>query len=138
MKKSEVPQDDSFLRDISRELCYAKNENEKYETALSKGWNVKHEALVVAWEDINERLELAREQVMKGRKSPIYYFMEKNLMDVALLSAYTGFWKYTIRRHFKPKVFANLSDKKLAKYALAFDLSVDQLKNFNPAHDHKL
>lgn len=138
MKKSEVPQDDSFLRDISRELCYAKNENEKYETALSKGWNVKHEALVVAWEDINERLELAREQVMKGRKSPIYYFMEKNLMDVALLSAYTGFWKCTIRRHFKPKVFAKLSDKKLAKYALAFDLSVDQLKNFNPAHDHKL
>lgn len=138
MKKSEVPQDDSFLRDISREVCYAKNEDEKYVTALSKGWNVKHEALILAWDDINERLEHAREQVRTGRKSPIYYFMEKNLMDIGLLSAYTGFWKMTIKRHFKPKVFAKLSQKKLLRYAKAFDLSVGQLKNFNPDHDHKL
>lgn len=138
MKKSEVPQDASFLRDISREVCYAKNEDEKYETTLSRGWNIKHEALLLAWEDISERQQHARQQVSKGLKSPIYYFMEKNLMDLALLSAYTGFWKITIKRHFKPKVFAKLSHKKLLRYARAFDLSVAQLKNFNPDHDHEL
>lgn len=130
MKKSEVPQDKSTLKDFSREVCYAKDDNGSYNTALSTGWSVKAEALENAWEEIVRLTEEARKEVAEGRKSPTYYFMQHKLMDVALLAAYTGFWKITIRRHFKPSVFNKLNEKKLAIYADAFEISVQELKNF--------
>jgi len=132
MKKHEVPQDKTFITGISRELCYAKNEEGKYEPALSTGWQVKHEALVEAWDDIKERVEKAKIEVLNGQKSPIYYYMELNLMDIALLSLYTGIWKFNVKRHLKPKNFVGLKDKTLQKYAGAFEIGIDKLKNFNP------
>ena len=36
-------------------------------------------------DEINERIELAKEQVQHGEMSPIYYFMEVNKMDVTIL-----------------------------------------------------
>jgi hypothetical protein len=53
-------------------------------------------------------------------------------MDVPIVAAYTGFWQWTVKRHLKPEVFRNLSDKKLARYAGVFDISVEELKNMNP------
>ena len=57
--------------------------------------------------------------------------MEKGLMDIGIVSAYTGFWKWTIKRHLKPGAFKNLSDKKLQRYANVFNVSVDDFKNMN-------
>ncbi|MBN8697227.1 MAG: hypothetical protein J0L87_11920 [Bacteroidetes bacterium] len=130
MKKEELPQDDSALKVMTRELCYVKDNDGKYTTGLSTGWDVKKQALDNAWEEINERVEEARKAVTNGEKSPIYYFMELRLMDMPVLSGYTGFWSFNIKRHMKPDVFKGLSDKKLAIYAKAFDISVDELKNF--------
>ena len=130
MKKENLPQDKSALNGFTREVCYVKDENGTYTTELSTGWDVKKEALDNAWDDINERVKEAREAVKNGEKSPVYYFMELRLMDLPVLAGYTGFWKMTIKRHFKPDVFKSLSDDKLAKYAKAFDVSVDELKNF--------
>ena len=130
MKKEELPQDESKLKSMTRELCYVKDENGNYTTELSTGWQVKSEALDSAWEDIKERTEDARKEVVAGNKSPIFYFMELRIMDLIVLSGYTGFWKFTIKRHFKPEVFAKLSENKLKKYAVAFDISVEQLKHF--------
>ena len=133
MKKEETPQDKSALNKVTRELMYVKNSDGKYTTDLSTGWSVKKEALDNAWEDINERVKEAAEAVKKGEKSPVLYFMEKKLMDLQLLSDYTGFWKFTIKRHMKPSVFRNLSDEKLKRYAKAFDITIDELKNFKGA-----
>jgi hypothetical protein len=130
MKKEDLPQDTGALEKFTREVCYVKNEDGKYETALSRGWEVKKQALDSAWEDVNERVEEARQAVIRGEKSPIYYFMELRLMDLAVLSGYTGFFSFFIKRHLKPSVFKNLSDKKLEKYARAFDITVDSLKYF--------
>ncbi len=130
MKKEELPQDDSALEQMTRELCYVKNEDGKYTTALSKGWDVKKVALDKAWENIEERKKEAREAIKKGEKSPIYYFMEEKLMDLGVLSAYTGFWKFNIKRHMKPNVFNSLSEKKLKKYAEVFEITLEELKNF--------
>lgn len=130
MKKEEVPQDPSALTGVTRDVCYVKDKDGKYTTDLSTGWEVKKQALDNAWEDINERVNTAAELVKKGERSPVYYFMEKNLMDVALLSSYTGFWKFNIKRHFKPSVFNNLNDEKLEKYAQAFNIKIEELKNF--------
>jgi len=69
--------------------------------------------------------------VKTGDKSPIYLLMFINRMDLSILSSYTGYWKLCIKRHFKPKVFKTLSDKKLKKYADAFNIGVEELKNYN-------
>ena len=130
MKKEELPQDPGALAKFTREVCYVKNENGRYETALSEGWDVKKQALDSAWEDIDERVEAARQAVLNGEKSPIYYYMELKIMDLAVLSGYTGFFPFFIKRHLKPAVFQDLSDRKLEKYARAFDVTVEDLKNF--------
>jgi hypothetical protein len=131
MKKEDVPQDPSALVGVTRDVCYVKDKDGKYTTDLSIGWDVKKQALDNAWDDIKERVAEAATQVKNGEISPIFYFMEVKLMDITLLSGYTGFWKWTINRHFKPSVFKNLTDTKLATYAKAFDISVEELKNFN-------
>ncbi len=130
MKKEDLPQDDSAITNIFREVMYVKDEKGKYTTGLSKGWEVKKSALDNAWDDIKERSEEARLAVKNGEKSPIFYFKELKLMDFTILSSYTGFWKFTIKRHMKPSVFKSLSDKKLSKYASAFEISLNELKNF--------
>ncbi len=131
MKKEDLPQDSSALVGVTREVCYVKDANGKYTSDLSTGWDVKKQALDNAWDDINERVAEAALKVKNGEVSPILYFMEKKLMDVSLLSSYTGFWKWTIKRHFKPSVFKSLNDSKLSIYAKAFSISIDELKNFN-------
>ena len=135
MKKDAIPQDLSSLGKITRELCYATDDSGKYITELSKGWDVKIKALDVAWEDISRRIESAKEQVLKNNASPILFFMEYRLMDINILADYSGFWKWQIKRHLKPKVFYNLSEKKLMKYAVAFNIKIDDLKRMTVNED---
>ena len=130
MKKEDLPQDSSALAGVTREVCYVKDSNGKYTSDLSTGWDVKKQALDNAWDDIKERVNEAALQVKNKEVSPVYYFMELKLMDLTLLSSYTGFWKWTIKRHFKPSVFKALSDTKLNIYSKAFEISVEELKNF--------
>ncbi len=135
MKKKDVPQDSSDLEKFTKELYYAVDENGNYTTALSKGWEVKSNALNVAWDDIKERVQAAYESVQKGEASPILFFMELHIMDIGLLSAYTGFWKWQVSRHLKSTVFKKLSDKKLKEYADVFNVSIEQLKTMTPNED---
>ena len=131
MKKNDLPQDNSKFGKLTRELCYVKNEAGEYVQALSSGWDIKTDALNEAWNEVQRRIEDARKAVANGSMSPVFYFMELNLMDLPTLAAYSGFWSFSVRRHFKPKVFNKLKDKKLAFYASAFKISIDELKNFN-------
>ncbi len=130
MKKKEVPQDKSNLESANfRELCYAVDEDGKYTTANSSGWEPKTVALNNAIEEINERIEDAKNRVQKGETSPIEYYMELHKMDVGILASYVGLWQWRVKRHFKPAVFKKLNNKTLQKYADVFEISVDKLKN---------
>jgi hypothetical protein len=131
MKKEDVPQDPSALVGVTRDVCYVKGANGQYTTDLSIGWDVKKQALDNAWDDINERVKTAAQQVKNGEVSPVYYYMELRLMDLMVLAGYTGFWQFTIKRHFKPSVFKTLSNSRLLTYAKAFEITIDELKNFN-------
>lgn len=131
MKKEELPQDKSPLENFTREVCYVKNKDGKYQTELSTGWEAKSVALDNAWEEINRRVEEAKQDVLKGKVSPVVYFLELKLMDLPVLKGYTGFRGWQIKRHMKPSVFKKLSESKLKRYADAFDVSVETLKNFN-------
>lgn len=128
MKKENVPQDMSSLGKITKEVCYATDSSGKYVTELSSGWEVKINALDVAWKDVEERITKAKQRVLNNEASPLMFFMEYRLMDISLLADYTGFWKWQIKRHLKPEVFSKLSDKKLLKYAEAFNIKVEDLK----------
>lgn len=131
MKKEEVPQDKSSLSSIKmKELCYATDEKGNYTTALSSGWEPKTIALENSIEDVNERIEIARQKVKNGEASPIVYFMEVHKMDWLTLSSYVNMWQWRVKRHAKPSVFIKLSNKILSRYAEAFEISVAALKQF--------
>jgi hypothetical protein len=135
MNKEDVPQDLSSLGKITKEVCYATDASGKYTTELSKGWEVKMSALDVAWQDIGERVAAARAKVLKQEASPLLFFMELKLMDVGVLAAYTGFWKWQVRRHLRPAVFKKLSDRRLRRYAEVFDISIDDLNTLTVHED---
>lgn len=128
MKKEDIPQDKSALGDVTKELCYAVDGSGKYVTGLSSGWEVKATALDLAWKDIDERVKAVQKKVENKEASPILFFMELRLMDMGIVTAYTGFWKWQIKRHLRPDVFEKLSVRKLEKYAKTFNVSVAELK----------
>lgn len=131
MKKEDVPQDISNLSKSNvKELCYAVDDKGNYTTELSSGWEPKTIALQKSIEDINERIEQARVDVQNNKVSPIVYFMELSKMDLAILADYVGIWKWRVKRHFKPSVFSKLNNNIISKYAEAFSISLEELKNF--------
>ncbi|MDR2235697.1 MAG: hypothetical protein LBE92_06210 [Chryseobacterium sp.] len=132
MKKQDLPQDESNLKSANMtEVLYVTDENDNYTTANSTGWDAKKAALDESMELIHERIEEARQDVANGKVSPIIYFMELNKMDLAVLAAYVGMWQWRVKRHAKPKIFKSLSESALKKYAEAFGISTDELKNFD-------
>ncbi|TDX84258.1 hypothetical protein [Epilithonimonas xixisoli] len=132
MKKQDIPQDESNLQSANMtEMLYVTDENNNYTTAQSIGWEAKKAALDESMELIYERIEEAKQNVANNIVSPIIYFMELNKMDLQVLAAYVDKWQWTVKRHSKPHVFKKLSDSTLKKYADAFGISVDELKNFD-------
>ncbi|MBS7230390.1 hypothetical protein KHA90_05080 [Flavobacterium psychroterrae] len=130
MEKEKVPQDKSNLtKNNVKELLYATDENGEYTTTLSTGWEPKSIALSNSIDEINERIAEAKMQVEIGEVSPICYYMERSKMDLTILASYVGMWKWRVKRHFKPTVFAKLNDSILKKYADAFEISIAELKN---------
>ncbi len=130
MKKDNVPQDDeNILEGKFGMLQYATDKDGNYVGIPSKGWEPENAALKQAWEVINERVEDARNQVLEGKASPLLFHMEKHLMDIKLLAEHVGFFRWTVKRHFKPTVFAKLSESTLEKYARVFNITQQQLKS---------
>jgi hypothetical protein len=128
MKKDELPQDLGALGKITGEVCYVVDESGNYTTKLSNGWEVKSSALEVAWQDVAQRIEAARQKVIRREASPVLFFMELRVMDIPIVSAYTGFWRWQVKRHLRYPVFEKLSAGKLAKYAELFEVSMEELK----------
>jgi hypothetical protein len=129
MKKEEIPQDLGALGKITGEVCYVLDENGNYTTVLSNGWEVKSSALEVAWKDVEQRIKDAKQKVDNHEASPLLFFMELRVMDIPIVSAYTGFWKWQVKNHLKYSVFQKLSDARLVKYASLFEVSIEDLKN---------
>jgi hypothetical protein len=132
MNLDEVPQDglDYKERNKLRKLLYATDKDGHYTGIPSVGWEAENIATQGAWDEVSESLKETEEAVKAGTLSPIAYFMQKSLMDVAILAAYVGKWGWTVKRHMKPAVFARLSETTLAKYAGVFNITVEELKSF--------
>lgn len=133
MDKDEVPQDKKIIHGQDNSIVkvlYVTDKEGKYGTTQYTGWDAENLAMSQAWEDIDDKIERTRQQVINGERSPIAYFMEKSLMDLPTLAQYVGFWKFRVKKHLQPEVFKKLSDSKLSRYASVFNISVDDLKHF--------
>jgi len=92
-------------------------------------WEEKLDASKVAIAERAEKLEAIRRQVLDGQLSPIAYQAQKRMFDLKRLSAYTGISKRHIKKHLKPEKFRQLDEKTLAKYAEAFDITIEEINN---------
>ncbi|MBW1297163.1 hypothetical protein [Aquimarina litoralis] len=130
MKKEEVPQDESSLSKANiKEVVYAVDKDGKYGKALSSGWEAKTIALNESLDLIEEQLQETIQKIKEGELSPIAFYMESQRMDVVVLSGYVGIWQWRVKRHLKAKIFKKLGEKTLKKYAEAFEISLEELKN---------
>ena len=130
MKAKEVPQDDAdMMRGIFKEPVYSVDEDGNYTTVRSVGWDPKNAVMQQAWDNINEKVEVIRQRVLEGELSPVAFYMEKQIMDVGLLSKYMGLWKWKVKKHLKQKYFEKLSEEIIRKYADIFDLTPAELKD---------
>jgi hypothetical protein len=128
MKKEDVPQHCSALRDTMREMCYAKGSSGKHEPVLSSGWSVKASALDITWDHLEHETEQAKQLVNSGKRSILYYYMHKRMMDLKLLSQYTGINILAAALHMRPFFYKKLSDKILMRYCSALGLQLHELK----------
>ena len=129
MKIKNVPNDEGKL-DGMKELCYAVDDSGKYVTVQSEGWVAKNTTLDQAWDFINEQVQIALQNIKAGTQSNLAYFMAVNMMDIKLLSDYSGYSKRTIKKHLRPHVFKELKQDILENYASIFRISVDEITSF--------
>ncbi len=131
MNWSEIPQDKKAFRDggqAPKKVLYVTREDGTYTQANSVGWEAENIALQQAWEEIDEQLKEAMEDVQTGRKSPLAYYMVLQRMDIGILAAYVSKWQWQVKRHLKPAVFNKLPENILQRYASVFGISVADLK----------
>ena len=132
MKAKEVPQDLKYFKDkVIRDLTYAIDEEGRYTSIFSDGWDVKNDLLGIVWDEIMEECEPVRQRVLAKELSPIAYHMKKNLQDIGMLAAYSGIPKRKIKKHLQYEAFIKLDEKTLQQYADALRISVEELKQVN-------
>ena len=133
MKKENVPQDDANVYDgKTKSIQYAVDKDGNYVQVKSIGLESANIVLELAWEEVNDEIKFAFEDVKNGIKSPVYYYMKKEIMDISILSESTGLPRWRIRRHLKPNVFLKLSDSILNLYKNVFNL--DDIKELKELH----
>ncbi len=130
MKEKDVPQDVGIAEGI-KEVCYAVDDEGRYHLVPSAGWEPKNIANDQAWELLDQQLDAVRQRVLAGELSLLAFHMAKNQMDLALLTQYSGLFRWRIRRHLRPEVFSNLKKPLLELYAALFKTSVDELTDIN-------
>ncbi len=78
--------------------------------------------------DIRARIEEAREAVLAGKKSPLYYHMARRQMTPAILARAAGIASFRVKRHLRPEIFSRLKTSVLDRYANALAVTREELK----------
>jgi hypothetical protein len=127
MDHSSVPQHNISTYANNRKAIYATDTNGDYTLVASSGWDVEGEATRQALAELERLADAAYERVVSGEISPLSFHMYNRRMDLQVLAESTGLFKWRIRRHFRPHIFARLSEKMLALYADALGISTEEL-----------
>lgn len=123
MRERDVPQEGNATLAGHRKAVYAVGDDGRLRIVESRGWEVEETVTRQALDDLERRAQEARSRVLAGRTSPLEYHMYRARMDVALLAQAAGLWRWRVRRHFRPDVFARLPQQLRRRYAAA--LGVD-------------
>lgn len=130
MKISEIPQDNAKTLRGARKALYAVDDRGRYTRATTSGWAAEEIVLTQVIDDFDRQAEAAALRVRSNETSPIEYFMYKKWMDPLTLAQAMGLYRWQVRRHFRPGVFAKLDDGTLGAYARLFGITVDALRHF--------
>jgi hypothetical protein len=77
-----------------------------------------------------DRAEEAKERIRRKKASPLEYFMHQAQIEIELVIALTGYSRRQVKKHMKPDVFKTLGDEVLQRYAQAFLIDIDTIKNY--------
>jgi len=128
--KSFVPQEENSTLDGQQKVMYTLSDNGDFQK-VNYGSSIEEFATLNA---VNEYKILEQEclkEIKQGISSPIKYFMYKNRMDLVTLSSAVGMFCFRVKRHLQMKHFKKLSNKILKKYAEAFCINIEDLKDFS-------
>lgn len=128
MNEADVPQEGNSTHPGLRKAVYARGSDGRVQLVTSAGWQVEEIVTRQAIEVLETEAERARQNALRGAASPLEYHMYHSRMDLALLSQATGFWRWRIRRHFRPDVFSRLPARLLRRYAEALGITVEALR----------
>ncbi|WP_027010317.1 hypothetical protein [Conchiformibius kuhniae] len=132
MRIDDVPQDQSRTYRGHHKILYA-TRNGRYEAAPSNGWAAEEYATEQAVADLHAQSLAAYREAASGKRSPLYYYMYCYRHDETSLAQSAGVWRWRVRRHFRPDVFARLPESVLRRYARALNVSVAALQTLPPA-----
>ncbi|MDR3213588.1 MAG: hypothetical protein LBT71_06705 [Azoarcus sp.] len=127
MDAADVPQEGNATHEGQRRAVYARDAEGHLGLVLSRGWQVEEIVTRQAVETFDELAAAALVGVRTGERSPLEYHMYRARMDVSLLAQATGLWRWRVRRHLRPAVFARLSPVLRARYAAALDMDAARL-----------
>lgn len=106
---------------------YKPNDRGKYVLDTHPSWpETVVNGLLVS--DIRARIEEAREAVLAGKKSPLYYHMARRQMNPAILARAAGIASFRVKRHLRPEIFSKLKPSILDRYANALVVTREELK----------
>ena len=127
MRERDVPQEGNVTLAGHRKAVYAVADDGRVRLVASRGWEVEEIVTRQAIDDLERHAGEARGRALAGLTSPLEVHMYRARMDLALLAQSTGIWRWRIRRHFRPQVFARLSPALRQRYADALGLSLEAL-----------
>jgi len=133
MDEDQVPQDRSRTYGGHQKLLYARSGDGGYRAVTSSGWEAEEAATLAAVEEIDRVTNDAWLAVRAGEIAPLQYHMYARRMDIVLLSQATGLFKWRIRRHFRPDIFADLPDTLLKRYSDALGVDISALRQLPDA-----
>lgn len=128
MDEKEIPQDGSRIFGGQKKVVYATRDG-RYTAASSNGWAVEEFATQQAVDEAERQTAEAWQRYQAGEVSPLFYLMAAYRYDEMSLAAAAGVFRWQLRRHCRPAVFAGLSGKTLAKYAAAFQTAPETVRH---------
>lgn len=136
MDIKDTPQDNICTYQGAKKAIYSTNENGEYEIIPSTGWSVEELVTMQAVDEF-KRLELeAFESWENKNSSALEVCMYQRRMTIGTLAQVVGLWQWRVKRHFDYKTFSKLSEKIIARYCVALDMS--RLELLNPQLSNKI
>ena len=135
MEIKDVPQDAVSTYADNKKAVYATDEEGHYSVIASSGWHVEGEATLQALDEFQRQAAEAYQQVIADEKSPLFYHMYAQRMNVVVLAQSVGMFQWRVKRHFRPAVFRALAPAMLNRYSDVLGVDMEALRKVPQPED---